>query len=179
MATKLGWLALPLGLVACGSEVVQPATTTTTTTTGEAGAGGAPAACVPQPDGAGGTLTMPTCADLGGLTVSDPKLDDESGDGKLAYQESAVVTVHLNDVSGKGFNWYPGVQFSSDTVSVDTTGFAQFYAILPCQTLDASTKLTLLTQVTPGAVVHVTARVSMLNSDCPEAYGIDIPIEVE
>jgi hypothetical protein len=177
MATKLGWLALPLGLCACGGEVLQPASTTTTTSHG--GTGGAPAACTPQPDGAGGTLTQPTCADLGGLTVSDPKLADDSGNGKLAYQESAIVSVKLNEVAGKGFNFYPGVHFSSDTVSVASDGTDQFYAILPCQSVDASAKLTLLTQVTPGTTVHVTARVSMLGSDCPEAYGIDIPIEIE
>ena len=40
-----------------------------------------------------------------------------------------------------------------------------------------SATIHLITQAPPGTIAHLTARVSMLNSDCPEAYGIDIPID--
>jgi hypothetical protein len=179
MSMRLGTAALALTLAACG-EVIEQATsagTGSSAATGSGGAGGAPAVCVPQ-DG-GGTPLQPTCADLDVMTVSHPAFMDDSGDGKLAFDESGTLTVNLNEVAGQGFNDYPGVSFTSDVVSVDANGLAQFYAILPCQSEKASVQISLLTHVPPGTVVQMKAQVAMLGAVCPDAPSISIPIVIE
>jgi hypothetical protein len=63
----------------------------------------------------------------------------------------------------------PGVTVSSE---------ATFYAIFACMTFPASGRVELASSIAPGTIVKVTARVGMLGQDCPDAYAIDIPIEV-
>jgi hypothetical protein len=186
MATRLATAVLVTMLAACSGEVIQTTSGGSSSSSGSSssggaiGSGGAPSTtCVPQPEGSGGAPLQPTCADLAVMTVSSPVFVDEGGDGELGPGEKAVLTVKLDEVAGKGFNWYPGVLFSSDTISVEATGEAQFYAILPCQSLDASAQVSLLTKVDPGTVVHMKAQVTMLGMDCPDAPSIQIPIAIQ
>jgi hypothetical protein len=170
-------------LAACSGEVIEATGTTGSgggaTGGGGGGSGGAPVTeCTPQAEGSGGVPLQPTCADLAVMTVTSPVFVDSGGDGQLGPGETGVLTVKLNEVAGKGFNWYPGVTFTSDTISMEATGEAQFYAILPCQSVEANAQLSLLTKIGLGAVAHVKAQVSMLGMDCPEAPSIDIPIPV-
>lgn len=166
------------GPVASSSTTVEPTPTTDTASGGGgAGAGGAPS-CMPVTAGAGG-FVEPTCADLGVMTVTTPSLTDDSADGKLSYLEKATLTVQLNEVAGVGFNFYPGVRFTSESISIPAPDNAWFYAILPCQSNEASTPIELLTDLPKGTIAHVKAQVAMLGADCPEAPFIDIPIQIE
>lgn len=173
MAQKVGWGALAV-LAACGGEVVGPSPSSTTSSA-QGGSGGAPV-CVPA-DGGNAPL-QPTCADLARLAVGQPALADASGDGKLAFQEKGTLKVVLSDTSGRGFNWYPGVRFSSAAISIDSNGLDQFYAVLPCGSMEASAGVSLLTPYPKGTVLKVQAQVSALDLDCPEAPAIEVPVEV-
>ena len=174
----MGWAAALVMLTACGGKVVEPGSTEETTSTqgGGAGAGGG-TVCVPLNQG--GSPLQPTCADLEGLAVRQPVLGDEGGDGKLAYQEKGTIEVTLADASGRGFNWYPGVHFTSETISIESSGLDQFYAVLPCGSMEASAGVALLTPYPAGTVLKVKAQVSALNLDCPEAPFVELPVVVQ
>jgi len=45
--------------------------------------------------------------------------------------------------------------------------------------MDVSAQIVVDSSVSPGTVVHVEAQVAMLNTDCPDAYAISIPIEIQ
>lgn len=190
MARRLGLSVLAFTLVACSSEVVQQAASTSggtggadpsTSTTSGGGSGGAAGGtpCVPEPEGSGGFAGQPTCADLSVLTVSDLVITGDGGDGKLSPGEGAKVTAKLNEVGGKGFNWYPGVIFTTDHPGVSVSAQDWFYAIFACQSMDVAATITVGSDVAPGTVVSLRAQVAMLNTDCPGAYAISVPIEIE
>lgn len=174
MARKVGWTALAV-LAACGGKVVEPGSSDASTSA--AGGSGGAAVCVPAEGGA--APLQPTCADLGRLAVRQPALADESGDGKLAFQEKGTLKVILADVSGRGFNWYPGVRFTSATISIASDGLDQFYAVLPCGSSEASAGVSLLTSYPQGTALTVRAQVSALGLDCPDAPAIEVPVVVE
>jgi hypothetical protein len=144
----------------------------------EGGAGGA-AVCVPQPVDPNAPFEQPTCADLAGLTLGEAVVTDAGGDGKVSPGESATITVPLVETAGKGFNFYPGVTFSSDVAVVPDQGAAQFYAIPACQSLDAVAGITIPPDVAKGTVVKVKAQVSMLGATCPDAFSITVSIPIE
>lgn len=151
---------------------------TTAVVAGGGGDGGA-AACVPEPVDPDAPFEQPTCADLSGLTLGAAVITDAGGDGKVSPGESATITVPLVEIAGKGFGWYPGVTFTSESATIDNPGSAQFYAILACQTLDASVGVTIPPSVAKGTVVKVKAQVSMLNEPCPDAPAITVSIPIE
>jgi hypothetical protein len=185
--------AMSLGLFACAcaGEVMVPSGTSdppsgtggdTGSSTGDGGGGsssgsGVAAACVPQPEDP--TFMQPTCADLAVMTVSDPSVQDDGGDGKVSPGEGAIIHVKLSEIAGKGFMYYPGVSFTSDTVTVPDPQAAQLYGILPCQVDDLTVHVVVPESVPKGTVVHVKAQVAMLSMACPDADSIEIPITVQ
>jgi hypothetical protein len=149
--------------------------------TGAAGVGGTggAAVCTPQPEDPDAGFQQPTCADLAGLTLGEAVVSDAGGDGTVSPGENATIRVPLIETAGKGFNYYPGVTFSSDVALVPDQGAAQFYAILPCQSLDALVGITIPPDVKKGTVVKVKAQVSMLNATCPDAFATTVSIPIE
>jgi hypothetical protein len=142
------------------------------------GAGGA-TTCVKQPFDPDAGFHPTTCADLKVLTVSDPVLEVDAGDGKLHPGSVGTLTVNLNEIAGVGFSAYPEVIFSSKDPGVTVTNGAQFYAILACQTVPSSTLVTIANSVAPGTTVHVVAQAGMLNGNCTNGYAITVPIVIE
>jgi hypothetical protein len=145
---------------------------------GGAGSGGA-TACMAVPKDPDAGFQPPTCADLGGMTVSDPVIADASGDGKVSPGESAIITVRLTDVAGKGFTQYPGVKLSSDVAVIPQPESVVFYAILPCTSLEGGALVTIPSSVAAGTVVKVRAQAAMLGMDCPGAPSIVVLIQVQ
>jgi hypothetical protein len=189
MGKKLSIACLCVSLAACGGAVTSApegaggagagggAATgggSAVTGGGSAGAGGG-GECVPQPEGTGGFME-PTCQDLGLLTVTDPTVTDDGGDGLVEAGEGATLQVNLNEVAGVGFLWYPGVIFESDNPGVTLSGQDWLYAILACQTQPLTGHATF--DVPAGTTVTITARVAMLNQDCPDAAAIEFPVSV-
>lgn len=197
---RSGVAFLVLGLAACGGSVVETpkgegagggtstntfsttfsetfTTGPTTTVPGGGGAGGG-VVCTPVQGGSGGFM-QPTCDDLKVMAVTTPLFADEGGNGKLAFGENGKVSVKLSEIAGVGFNYYPGVRFSSDTVSIPAPDDNVFYAILPCDSYQATAQIQLLENAPSGVVTYVKAQVTMLNADCPEAPSILIPVEIE
>jgi hypothetical protein len=145
---------------------------------GSGGSAGAPTrACVPEEDPP--PQVEWTCEDLVVLTVSDPVVVDESGDGSVSPGENVVIQTKLNEVAGIGFSMYPGVYFESDNPEVTVNYVDWYYAIAGCQTLDANATASFGASLAPGTMVTITARVGMLNTDCPDAYAIEIPIQIQ
>ena len=143
-------------------------------TAGSAGAG----TCVEQTGGSGG-FTPPTCADLDVMTVSNAKLDDAGGDGSISAGEAFTVTVDLNEVAGIGYNYYPLVAFESDTAGVTVSDGEQYFAILPCQTLESHGQGKVDASVVPGTVVTLVAKVATLNESCANTHFIEVPFTVQ
>jgi hypothetical protein len=173
-----------LHAAACGGNVTSGPEGSETG--GAGGAGGAaasssssgqPIVCVPKENGAGG-FTQPTCADLDRLVITDPVVLDESGDGAVTPGEKVTIQAKLVDVSGLGFNWYPAVRFETAAPTVTVTSDAQFYAIGACQELDVQAFASIDPATPKGTLVEIVARVAMLNADCPDAFSIEVPIEV-
>ena len=166
------------------SEFVVASVAETSASTGggtSSGAGGASAVavCTPQPEGEGsGGFKEPTCADLARLAVSHPVLHDADSDGQLDVGETAYLQVNLDEKAGVDFLSYPGVSFESATPGVTVSTGDWLYGILACQSTQVTTSIEVGSGVTPGTVVKITARVAMLNHDCPDAYAVTIPITV-
>jgi hypothetical protein len=144
---------------------------------GSGGDGGASSTCSPKPEGMGGFM-QPSCEDLAVLTVSDPVVTDEDGDNLVEAGESATLKLNLNEVAGVGFNYYPGVIFETAAPGLTVSSEDWYYAIFACQTHPVTAHIELDSDIPPGTVAVITARVAMINQDCPDAYAIDIPIKV-
>lgn len=147
---------------------------------GSAGAGGS-VPCVPEPpqpfDPDAGVMKA-TCADLAMMTVRNPVLHPEGDDDALSAGESAILHVDLEEIAGKGFFWYPEVKFSSDTPGVSVGAEFPLYGIAACQSVPASTSITVAPGVPKGTVAHVSAKVGMLGADCPGSPAISVPIAI-
>ncbi len=156
----------------------------TSSATGTGGSGDAPVECVVQPEGTGG-FQEPTCADLSVLAVSNPTITDDPAEGAIGNAngqvepgETATLRVDLSEIAGVGFNMYPGVTFTTSDVGVTVTANDWLYAIFACQVQSLAGSVAIAADVPPGTVVTIHAAVAMINSDCPDAPGIDIPITV-
>lgn len=144
---------------------------------GASGAGGTE--CVPQPEVQWPPLGQSECEHLWVLDVSNPTLSDASGDGAVSPGETVLIHVDLDETAGIGHSMYPGVQFTSDHPGVKVTYNDWYYAIFACQTHPASGTVEVASDVAPGTVVTITARVASLNTECPDANSIEIPITIE
>ncbi len=113
------------------------------------------------------------------MTVSDPKLTDAGNDGTISPGEDFTIAVNLNEVAGLGFNFYPTVQFTSDTFGIAVSQATQFFAILACQSIEAKAKGSVMSSVPPGTKVTIQAQVAALNMTCPSTHSIQIPFTVQ
>ncbi len=183
MKKVLACLACVTLFGACSNEVViEPENDN-----GAGGSGGASSAMSSGSTGGGSTCvpTDPstmvewTCKDLEGLVLTGPVISgDDDGDGYLEPGESATLRITMKDISGLGFNYYPGVNFESSNPKVTTTAESWFYAILPCTEQEATTTIKVLPDVPSGTNVNIRAQVGMLNQECPDAFAVDILVPI-
>jgi hypothetical protein len=193
MNRLLGLLGCASVLVACGNEVViegqneaagggngsaSSSSTSSSSTSSSSTTGGTSTVCTPKDDG-----TVPSeasCKDLDRLVLVNPAISgDTDGDGLVEAGETASLTVIMKDVSGYGFNWYPGVKFASKDPAVNVEADTWYYAILACTEQPATATIKVAPDAAPGTIVTVRARISMLNHECPDAFTIEIPIKVQ
>lgn len=170
-------------LVGCASEVVvedansepsggKAASSSSSSST----SGSAATECTTQDPG---PLTQPTCQDLDRLVLVEPIIaDDTDGDGLVEADETATLTVVMKDVSGLGFNWYPGVEFWTKDVSVGVTADTWYYAVLPCGEQPATATLKVAADAAPGNTVMIRAQIAMLNTKCADTFFVDVPVIV-
>lgn len=182
----LGMIVMGLVFVGCGGHVVAEdggSGGSGTDNAGGGGAGGAAATttteCVVQSTDPNGGWVEPTCDTLSAMIVSNPSIQDDSGDGKVSPGETAIVTVDLHETTGVGFYSYPNVIFSSDVAGVTVTNEAMLYGIGPCDTYPMATLVTVGAGVPKGTVVHIGAQVAMLSLECPDAFAITVPLQVQ
>jgi hypothetical protein len=71
------------------------------------------------------------------------------------------------------------VAFSSDHPGVSVKEDTWYYAIFACQTHPTFATGVVASDVAPGTVVTITARVAMLGNVCAEANAIEIPISIQ
>lgn len=120
------------------------------------------------------------CEELDRIVLVDPVIaGDTDGDGLVEPGESATITVTMKDISGYGFNWYPGVVFSSSSQSVAVNADTWYYAILPCGEQPATATIKVDPAMTPGKTAIIRASVNMLNGECTDTYTLEIPINVQ
>jgi hypothetical protein len=145
-------------------------------TGGSGGSAGAPE-CVPNTGGTGG-FVEPTCVDLGALTVSDPYIVENDGDGVISPGESVVIKVTLHENSGDDMMYYPGVEFTTDNPLATASNNGWLYGIFACSTSEVSSGLLIDPAMPPGTVINVTAHVAMLSSECEGTNSITFQVEV-
>jgi hypothetical protein len=139
--------------------------------------GGAAAVCTPKDDG---PFSEPTCKDLDRLVLLNPSISgDTDGDGLLEAGETASLTVVMKDVSGFGFNWYPGVNFASKHPLLGVDANTWYYAILACTEQPATATIKVAPDAAPGTVVTIRAQIAMLNNECPDAFTMEFPVKVQ
>ena len=132
--------------------------------------------CVAQTSDA---FSLDTCNNLGRLIVRNPLIMNSSG--SIEPGDSVSLSVTLVDISGFGYNEYPGVIFQSGDAGVTFDGNGRSfnsYALLSCQSTPVTTTVHLASSIPLGTVVHVMARAASLNRDCPDAPFTMIPITV-
>lgn len=179
---------LVISLAACASQVELPSdsglgghSSSSNAASGtSAGTGGSgqisPPPCFVDPKMM--EVTNPSCADLSAFTLADPKVEDDSGDGLVSAGEGATISVVIRENSGKGFMAYPGAKFSTDHGGASIAPDTWLFGIAGCETAVLSAYATFSNDITKGTVVNVTAKVAMLNGDCPDTSSLVIPIEV-
>lgn len=145
---------------------------------GLGGTGGGTAYCEPSTGGAGG-FRQPTCADLDGLTVSNGRVSDDGGDGRVSPGETVTVQFDLNETSGHDFMFYPGVHVESPSAGVDISGNDWLYGIFACSSVPLSASATMDPGLPRGTQVRITGRVGMLNRDCPDTDQAELIITLE
>lgn len=174
-------------LMGCANEVIieesPPASSgggnggTSSSGTSSSTSGGPSAVCVPVEEMP--PWMQPTCADLDRLVLVNPEIsNDTDGDGLVERGEKASLTVVMKDVSGRGFNWYPGVEFASKGAAVSVQADTWYYAILQCGELPTTGTIEIAPDASPGTTVMVRAQIAMLNEKCTNAFAIDVPINV-
>jgi hypothetical protein len=84
----------------------------------------------------------------------------------------------MKDISGLGFNWYPGVEFTATNPAMTLDATTWFYAILPCTELLSTAGMKVAADVPPGTMVTIHAQIAMLNQKCPDTFAVDIPVTV-
>lgn len=110
------------------------------------------------------------------LAIDSPSV---TGDGSVSAGDAFDLKVVLREVAGVGFGWYPGVTFESNHPGVSISGPEWFYGIFGCTSYDVGAQGKVDGSVKSGTVVEVTARVAMLNEDCPSAPSIKIQLTVK
>ena len=138
---------------------------------GSGGSGGG--VCVPGPDEP--SPVQPSCADLAGLELREVIVKD----GNLKAGESTVISANLVETTGKGFYGYPGVVFTSPNPGVEVGEPFWLYGISACDTVPVQGYVNIASDVAPGTLVTVIAQVGILHEDCPHAYKVPMPIEVQ
>lgn len=141
---------------------------------GSAGAG----ECVPNTGGTGG-FVEPTCVDLDGLTVSDPYVVENDGDGVISPGESLVIKIALNETSGDDMMYYPGVVFTTDNPLAKASNEGWLYGIFACTSYEVSSGFTIDPAMPSGTVINVTAHVAMLNSECEDTNSVTFQLQVD
>ncbi len=139
---------------------------------------GSAVTCIPSAGGSGG-FVQPTCDDLSNLAVTDPQVVDDSGDGVVSAGEDATIHVVMRELGGEDFMFYPGVLFEADHASVDIGAEDWRYGIFACGADELTTHAHFGQDIAPGTVIQITARVAMLNSDCPDAPSVTIEVPVQ
>jgi hypothetical protein len=71
------------------------------------------------------------------------------------------------------------VKFESDNPDVTISEDDWFYGIFACESYATGGSGKVGANVAPGTVVELTARVAMLNTDCPSAPSTSIEIVVK
>jgi hypothetical protein len=176
--------------VGCANEVTieeQSSTSTGGTSSGSSGSsgtgsssttGGMTTACVPVEDPP--ISPNPTCKELERLILDNPILEgDSDGDGLVEPGETATLTVTMKDVSGLGFNWYPGVVFESGDPAVGVQADTWFFAVLPCGEQPATATIKVSPDVKKGQTISLRARVDMMNGNCAGTSALDIPLKIQ
>lgn len=162
-----------------GNQTSSGSSGTGSSGTGSSGTtGGTGTMCVPVDDVP--VTSNPTCKELDRIVLVDPVVEaDSDGDGALEPGESATLTLTMKDVSGLGFNWYPGVQFASEDASVGVQADTWYYAILPCGEQLATATIKVSPDVMPGKTVTIRAWVDMMNANCTGTFAIEVPIKIQ
>ena len=143
---------------------------------GEGGAAGG--ACTVQGDG--DPTVGDICAGLDHLAVTLLEITEEDNDGRITIGEVFTTTFELRDVSGFGFDHYPGVTYEVEPAGIAVSPTSDFaaYALHPCESMQSGTRLVLGSTIGPGTMIEVTARAAALNQDCPNAPSQTIRVTV-
>jgi hypothetical protein len=126
-------------------------------------------------------LSTDGCAELARLVLRDARVTGPTTSNRIMPGDTVSISLTVSDASGLGYNMYPGAVFASDVsgVTFDQGGHSfNAYALLGCQSVEASTTVHIPGNLAPGTVVNVTARAASVNVDCPGAPAIVIPITV-
>jgi hypothetical protein len=118
--------------------------------------------------------SQPTCK---GLALRDPRVEDDSGDGKVSPGEGATLRVTLAETAGLGNLSYPGVRFATDNPAVTVTDSNWLFGILPCTEVPIPVRATFGASLAPGTVVTVTATAGLLTQACTGG-SLAIPITI-
>jgi len=175
----LAFSSLSISFVACTNEVVvEEPNENGSGSSSSSTSGGTEVVCVPKDQDP--TPGEPTCKDLDRIVLVDPVIaGDTDGDGLVEPGETATITVTMKDISGYGFNWYPGVLFASPSQTVEVSADSWYYAILPCGEQPATATVVVDPDVTPGKTVMIRASVNMLNAECMYASTIEVPVNIQ
>ena len=111
--------------------------------------------------------------------MDDPSFTDDGNDGSVSPGEGVMFNVVLRETSGHEFMWYSGVTFTVDNPEVEMGAPDWLYGIFACDSSNLGVHAKVGAGVAEGTVLHVTAHVAMLNTECPDANSVTFPVEVK
>lgn len=134
--------------------------------------------CVEQPTD-WDNLPPQNCETLTSLIVANPALTDDSGDGSVSPGETATLAVDLVETSGYGMFSYPLIHFTTDNPAVTASNEAMLYGIGGCGVFTLNTLITVSASIPKGTKINVYAQVGALNLDCPDAFTLTVPVQIQ
>jgi hypothetical protein len=151
---------------------------------GAESAGGAPSVgapsieCTPRDD-PNGWREGDGCSELGRLAITEFAV--LGGGSEVSPGAELTVRFSMSDVSGYGFDAYPGMLLRTDSPHVVFPAGLDGgwnYALLACDSYSSNLVGRVSADAPRGTLVRVTASVASLNQDCPDAPSAVLELRV-
>jgi hypothetical protein len=122
---------------------------------------------------------LPICPTIRQFSVSEPRLFDASGDGRIEPGEDFTLSVTLTNPGPLDFNWYPGVMLSTDNPSVSGQYDDWRFAIAAGSSETHLARLHADASLPRGTTVMLTLHAAALNVACQNQPTLEYTILVE
>jgi hypothetical protein len=123
---------------------------------------------------------LDTCAMTRQLQLSEPRVTEADGDGRVEPGDDITLTVTLDNPGPLDHNWYPGVQVVSNDAGVTPLGYGDWlYALAAHHSASLSSGFHVDGSMVPGTVVRFVLSAAALNVRCHGVETLEYSILIQ